>query len=100
VDLAVTHLMLAAVKSDGFHADGTEEFIRRLSELLELQEGHLSLSAPAIRMSSAELVRQSRIPISILGWSHSCHTGNFACGTCRGCNKHRATMMDLGHGAY
>src|SRR3546814_5423621 len=83
-----TELMIGALRTDGVHADGRPEFIEMISALMQMQEGGLRVSAPAIELSAAELVRISGIPQSVLGWAHSCHTGNLACGQCRGCVKH------------
>ena len=90
--LGVSSLMIGALKTDGFHADGTSAFIDAMNTLLKLQEGDLNISAPAISMTARELVTSSKIPESILCWSHSCHTSDVACGFCRGCKKHYETM--------
>ena len=93
-------LFLGTVASDAVHADGTELFVNALSQLMELQEGHLRVEAPAIKLSSAALIRESAVPLEILGWAHSCHVANLACGFCRGCAKHFETMKELGIGPY
>jgi len=92
----VDALLLGTVRSDGVHADGTPEFVRRASALLEIQEGALRLEAPAIEMTSAELIRTSGVPTEILAWAHSCHASNLACGRCRGCAKHFAVSREIG----
>lgn len=97
VSLNIQSLLIGTVRSDASHADGTPQFIEAMSKLLLLQEGRLDLCAPAIQLSTAELVKKSNIDISILHWTHSCHRGNFACGLCRGCNKHREVMIELGY---
>lgn len=96
----VDTLLVATVAPDRQHADGSPQFIAQLSELMALQEGGVRVEAPAIDMSSAELVRTSNVPIEVLAWAHSCHVANFACGRCRGCAKHFATMGALGFGPY
>jgi 7-cyano-7-deazaguanine synthase len=93
-------LLIGSVSTDAFHADGTAEFIRAMSDVFALQEGNLRVRAPAIEMTSSELVRNSGIPLELLAWSHSCHTSRFACGTCRGCIKHKNVMHELGHEPY
>lgn len=98
--LDIKQLLVGTVVSDRAHADGSPPFIETLSRLLQLQEGELSLEAPAIGMSSADLVRASGIPAGLLAWAHSCHVGCFACGQCRGCAKHFTTMQELGNDAY
>lgn len=90
--LGVSSLMIGALKTDGFHADGTIEFINAMNVLLNLQEGELSIFAPAISMTAEELIQKSGIPESVLCWSHSCHVSDVACGFCRGCKKHYETM--------
>jgi 7-cyano-7-deazaguanine synthase len=91
-----TELMIGALKTDGAHADGRPEFVVQISDLMAMQEGGLSVSAPAIDMTAVELVLESAIPKSVLGWAHSCHTSNIACGQCRGCVKHFRTWEALG----
>jgi len=80
--LGVKRLLLGTVVSDRAHADGAPSFVDALSRLLQMQEGGLTLEAPAIAMSSAELVRTSGVPAGLLAWAHSCHVGPLACGQC------------------
>src|SRR3546814_5849983 len=61
-----TELMIGALRTDGVHADGRPEFIEMISALMQMQEGGLRVSAPAIELSAAELVRISGIPQSVL----------------------------------
>lgn len=91
----VSELMVASVKTDGFHKDGTQEFYNLINKLTTYQEGGIRISAPCIEYTSAELVKKSKIPRDILYWAHSCHTSNIACGNCRGCNKYRKTMFEI-----
>lgn len=95
----VSHLLIGTVKSDQVHKDGHPDFISTLNELLGLQEGGLTVEAPAIHLSSAELVRLSGVPAGILAWAHSCHRSSIPCGACRGCSKyfevHRELSSDL-----
>lgn len=100
VDIGVTELLLASVKSDGTFRDGTGEFVKRIDALLSFQEGAMRVQAPASHLTTEELVRQSGVPFSLLAWAHSCHCSNLACGDCRGCYKHQLTMEALGHGRY
>lgn len=88
----VSELMIGALQTDGFHADGTREFIDQFNGLLGLQEGNLIVTTPAIGLNAQELVTDSKIPEDILAWSHSCHVSDLACGFCRGCLKHYSTM--------
>jgi 7-cyano-7-deazaguanine synthase len=95
VVLGIEAIIIGSIATDQEHADGTPAFYGHLGALMGVQEGRLRVETPAIAMSSVELVRASRIPLSLLAWSHSCHRGSFACGTCRGCSKHMAVFDEL-----
>lgn len=97
ITFGVTHLWLGTVKSDGFHKDGSSEFMSAISHLLSLQEGGMVVEAPAIELSTAELVRKSGIPADLLAWAHSCHKSHVACGNCRGCNKYMEVFQEVGY---
>jgi 7-cyano-7-deazaguanine synthase len=97
ISLGVTHLWLGTVKSDGSHRDGTQEFVDALDRLLSVQEGAMRVEAPAIELSTAELVRLARVPLDQLAWAHSCHKANVACTQCRGCNKYFEVLEELQH---
>ncbi|WNG60924.1 7-cyano-7-deazaguanine synthase [Archangium gephyra] len=96
----VQRLLIGTLKTDGLHADGRPDFVTTLDALLRLQEGGLRLEAPAIALTSAELIRTSNIPMEVLAWAHSCHVGIHACGRCRGCQKHYQTLAELGVDPY
>lgn len=91
----LNEIFVGTVKSDGLHADGTRRFYKAINTLTKLQEGSIQVTAPAIEYSTVELIQHSKIPKSILAWTYSCHTGNLACGQCRGCNKHTITLNEL-----
>lgn len=93
-------LLIGALRTDGFHIDGTPRFIDAMNMLFDLQEGTLAIVAPAIALDAVELVRTAGVPIEILSWAHSCHTAEHACGFCRGCRKHYETMQALGYEPY
>ncbi|WP_417733930.1 7-cyano-7-deazaguanine synthase [Roseovarius sp.] len=93
-------IFIGCLKTDGFHADGTRNFVSKLDELMKLQEGGLRVSAPSIELTAAELVKKSDIPFDLLAWAHSCHKANEACGYCRGCRKHYETYQELGLEPY
>ena len=95
ITLGVTEILIGTVASDGFHKDGTPQFIQLVNDLIAYQEGNLRVSAPAIAMTSAELVRHAHIPEELLLWAHSCHKADYACGNCRGCNKYRNVIHEL-----
>lgn len=100
IGTGVERIVIGTVKTDSAHADGTADFVRCMSDLLAMQEGGLRLEAPALRLTSAELIRESQVPSSILAWAHSCHVADVACGFCRGCGKHFSTLKELGAVAY
>lgn len=88
-------LIIGTVRSDRAHPDGRAAFVRTIDRLLLIQS-NVRVLAPAAKLSSQELVRQSEVPLSLLGWTFSCHTGEWACGQCRGCNKHGEVMAAIG----
>lgn len=100
VGLGVDRLFIGSLRTDEGHCDGRAEFVERLSALLRQQEGGMTLTAPAIGMTAAELVRKSAIPMEVLSGAHSCHVGEYACGLCRGCRKHYDTMTEIGQDPY
>lgn len=100
VAIGVAELMVGSVVSDGSHADGKAEFYAAVDRLMSLQEGGIRVTAPAIGMSTAELIRVSGVPRETLSWAHSCHTGPLACGDCRGCHKHFQVTEELFGHAY
>lgn len=97
IGLGVTELLLGTVKSDGSHKDGTPEFLHAMNSLLLMQEGAVQVRAPAIAMTTAELIRSAGVPYHFLAWAHSCHKANVACGQCRGCNKYFEVLRELGN---
>lgn len=97
VSLGINELMFGSVKTDYFHKDGSAEFFEKISEVFSFQEGQLIVSAPAIGLTTEELVKVSGIPRSLLGWAHSCHISNVACGHCGGCAKYYSVMKELGY---
>lgn len=98
IALRVEVLYIGTVSSDGGHLDGTKEFIRHMDALVSYQEGSMRIEAPAIGMSTVELVQHARVPSDLLAWAHSCHKANLPCGDCRGCNKMNQSLYDLGLG--
>jgi 7-cyano-7-deazaguanine synthase len=89
-------ILIGTVITDRRHQDGTEVFILTMNKLLALQEGNLKLLAPGAQLTSFELVEKSKVTLGVLGWCHSCHKANFACGRCRGCIKHSEIMTAFG----
>jgi 7-cyano-7-deazaguanine synthase len=97
VSIGINHLLFGSVKTDSFHADGRSQFFDQVNSLFQMQEGVITVEAPAIHLTTAELIKVSGIPRSLLGWAHSCHVTDFACGNCRGCLKHRLVLKELGY---
>jgi 7-cyano-7-deazaguanine synthase len=93
----VRELWIGTVRGDDCFADGKREFIEGMSRILSIQEGEMTLVAPGFGLTSLELIRSSGIPRSVLALAHSCHVSNFACGQCRGCLQHLATLEALGY---
>ncbi|WNO04008.1 7-cyano-7-deazaguanine synthase [Rhodoferax mekongensis] len=100
IQVGAKELLIGCLRTDGFHADGRMSFVSDMSRLLSMQEGALTVRAPAIEFSAAELIKVSGVPIDILAWAHSCHVSSHACGMCRGCRKHYETLEELGHAPY
>jgi 7-cyano-7-deazaguanine synthase len=90
----LTEILVGTVVGDDAHADGSREFVSTIDELVRLQSG-VRVSAPAIDVTTLQLVRKAAVPQSVLGWTFSCHTGEWACGSCRGCNKYRQVIECL-----
>jgi 7-cyano-7-deazaguanine synthase len=97
IPLGVKTLLFGSVKTDSVHADGKKKFFQGIDKVFSMQEGALHVETPAIHLTTAELIKLSNVPISILAWSHSCHVSNFACGSCRGCFKYFGVMRELGY---
>lgn len=86
-ELDVFNIIIGTVASDKCHPDGTPDFQRKLDALLSIQ-GDVRLVAPALGLTSDELIRASGVPVNLLGWTFSCHRTEYPCGQCRGCTKH------------
>jgi 7-cyano-7-deazaguanine synthase len=92
---ALTRVALASVRGDGErHVDGSEPFYERLSAVMQLQEGGVSVSAPAIHLSTVELLHQANADRSLIGWTVSCHRSNEPCGDCPGCWKRELVLNE------
>lgn len=97
ISRGVNVLYIGTVKSDGeSHLDGTPTFVELMDSLMRYQEGNLRIVAPAIEMTTTELIRFAGVPPGLLAWAHSCHKADIACNACRGCNKYLATYAELG----
>lgn len=90
-------MLVGTVAGDGErHADGTQAFYDATAALLRLQEGGLTVSAPAMRMRSEQLLLHSKIEDAALARTHSCHRDDVPCGNCPGCAKRRETLVAAG----
>lgn len=97
VHVGATTVVAGSVAPDGQrHVDGTPDFYRRLDDLVAMQEGNVRVSAPAADLSPVELLERSGITDAALGWTHSCHVDDLACGTCPGCVKRRELLEEAG----
>lgn len=91
-----SEILIGSVEGDGRHADGTPDFYEHLDRLMARQEGGLRVRVPAIGIGSAELIAESGIGDAVLGWTHSCHVSDVACGSCPGCSKRRDVLTGMG----
>jgi len=98
--LGIDELIVGSVLSDGFHKDGTANFYSLLDNLMQYQEGNLAIIAPAISLTSSELVIKSGISSDLLFYAHSCHTNDIPCGHCRGCNKYIEVIQQLNNAGW
>jgi 7-cyano-7-deazaguanine synthase len=96
IKMGFQRILIGSVATDFRHKDGSSEFVAAMNHLLKLQEGALSVVAPALHMTTAELIESSKIPMGILGWSHSCHKADLSCGQCQGCYKHSGVLSQFG----
>jgi len=94
----IEEIIIGTVKGDSVHSDGQPDFIRKISLLMEAQEGAVKVTAPALNISGEELIRNSKIPRSILAYSLSCHRSSLACGNCRGCFKAQSIWAKMEEG--
>lgn len=97
--VAVRHglgeVALASVRGDGErHVDGSLHFYTQLNTLMQMQEGGVRVIAPAIHMSTLELLREVRAERSLIGWTVSCHRANDPCGECPGCWKRELVLTE------
>ncbi len=93
----LAEIVIGTVVGDDAHPDGRPEFLDAMDRVVSQQSG-VRVVAPALGMTTLELVRKAAVPRSVLGWTFSCHTGEWACGSCRGCHKHRDVIARLDEG--
>lgn len=90
-------IVVGSVSSDGDrHLDGTLGFYTRLDDLVAYQEGGIRVIAPAIGMTTVDLINTSGVTDDVLGFAHSCHVAAYPCGSCPGCRKHEDVLAKSG----
>lgn len=89
-------VLIGTVATDRRHADGKPSFLSQLKRLIYDQEGGIILEAPALELTTAELISRSGVSPDVLAWAHSCHDAAVACGICAGCTKHSEVMAAIG----
>ena len=93
----LTGVIVGTVSGDGErHADGTPAFYEALNAMLQIQEGHITVSTPAISETTEQLVLRSGLGEEVLGWTVSCHRSVLPCGDCPGCWKRARVLANLG----
>lgn len=96
VSLGLNELIVGSVATDGVHTDGTLGFYTMMSELTQFQEGEVSIVCPAINLKTTELIKEVKLPHSLLLWAHSCHTSSQPCMNCNGCLKYLYVLQEIG----
>lgn len=93
--LAAVHV--GSVSGDGDrHVDGTARFFNQINDLTSMQEGNVTVSAPALDVTTEELIAQAGLRQSVLGWTTSCHVSDLPCHACPGCWKRERVFERLG----
>lgn len=93
----LSRVIVGSVATDGSrHVDGTAAFYELLDRLISLQEGAVHVSAPALHLSTAQLLTESGLGEGVLGWTVSCHRANYPCGACPGCRKRTEVLAEVG----
>ena len=82
----VGEIYIGLVKGD-IYKDCTPDFIKKVNSLFATQERPVTVTAPARKMTTLELLKKSKIPYNFLGITISCHLSDIPCGQCAGCRK-------------
>lgn len=88
-------IFIGTVAGDQVHLDGRSEFLQAMSHLMQFQEGHVRVSAPAFGKTTETLISEVPGCADLLPWTFSCHVASHACGQCRGCIKHQDVMLSV-----
>lgn len=92
-----SEIVVGSVRPDGMrHRDATPEFYERLDAVVAYQEGGVRITAPAVGMSTRELIELSDVADGVLAYAHSCHLSEYPCGLCPGCRKHADVLAEIG----
>jgi 7-cyano-7-deazaguanine synthase len=91
VPRGLKQIIFGAVATD-VHKDGKRPFLKSINALMRGQEGRVRVSAPAISIAPENLLRRSKFPRELIGLTFSCHVMEYACGKCRGCQKHARVL--------
>lgn len=94
VTSGLREIVIGAVASDA-HEDGKPPFLSAINHTMQLQEGHVKISAPASHFLAEELLEHSAFPTNLLGLTFSCHISEFSCGKCPGCSKHSKVLSNV-----
>jgi 7-cyano-7-deazaguanine synthase len=86
-DRRVQEIWFGTVKSDTKFLDSSPRFFAAFDSLLSAQEGRIRVRAPALNLSTEQLITLSKTPLSLLGVTFSCHRSHLPCGDCPGCWK-------------
>ena len=91
----LSRVALASVRGDGDrHVDGSKPFYEQLDSIMRIQEGGVRVDAPAIHLSTVELLGEVNAERSLIGWTVSCHRANEPCGDCPGCWKRELVLAE------
>lgn len=96
MSIGVQKILVGHVKDDTQFLDCSAKFAKKMNELLSIQEGGMSYSAPATEIKTAELVKISGMPKRVLAQTHSCNLSAIPCGECSSCKKHSDVLTELG----
>lgn len=94
VSQGLKQIIFGAVAGD-VHADGKRSFVKSMNALMRGQEGRVRVWAPAIAITPQQLLKRSNFPLELIGLTFSCHVMEYACGKCRGCQKHAEVLSKL-----
>lgn len=92
-DRPISELWIGLVNGD-IYKDCKPEFMRAMTDLMLIQEQRVLVIAPAIALTTLELLTASNVPQDLLGASLSCHFGELPCGICAGCSKSRTVLRE------